>query len=215
MKKLIEAYDPQVQRILEMLPGTIAWLMILFPLWGAFFIPRVVAYFTAGFVVYWFYRSFQAAFLGIKGYVKIRQSEKTNWQRQYKKDKKDNSLLWEDIKHLIIIPNYNESVEKLSTSLRSIANQKHIKKDQLFVVLAMEERAEGAHERADQLVKKFKSNLLSPTAIHSLESKSIIPFATSIISLFGFPTIMSSLPLTSSSSLAKAPLPICILPSSR
>ncbi len=157
MKKLIERYDPQVQRILEMLPGTAAWLMILFPLWGAFFIPRIVAYFTAGFVVFWFYRSFQAAFLGIKGYIKIRQSEKTNWRQQYKKDKQKNSLLWEEIRHLIIIPNYNETVEKLSTSLQSLARQKHIKKDQLWVVLAMEERAEGAHERADQLVKKFKN----------------------------------------------------------
>jgi len=117
MKRIVEEYDPQVQRILEMLPGMSAWLIILFPLWGAFFIPRIVAYFTIAFLVFWFYRSFQAAFLGIRGYSRIRQSEKTNWHQRYKKDKDKNSLEWEEIKHLIIIPNYNESVEKLSSKL--------------------------------------------------------------------------------------------------
>ncbi|GAF92902.1 unnamed protein product, partial [marine sediment metagenome] len=156
MKRIVETYDPQVQRILEMLPGLAAWLVILFPLWGAFFIPRIVAYFTIAFLIFWFYRSFQAAFLGTRGYFKIRRSEKANWHQLYKKDKDKNSLAWEDIKHLIIIPSYNESVEKLSTTLDCLAKQKNIKKDQLTVVLAMEERAADAHQRAKKLTKKFK-----------------------------------------------------------
>lgn len=156
MKRIVETYDPQVQRILEMLPGMSAWLIILFPLWGALFIPRIVAYFTIAFLVFWFYRSFQAAFLGIKGYFKIRQSEKTNWHKQYQKDKDKNSLRWEDIKHLIIIVNVDESVEKLSVTLDCLARQKNIAKDQLIVVLAMEERATDAHQRANELLKKYQ-----------------------------------------------------------
>jgi len=156
MKRIVETYDPQVQRILEMLPGMTAWLIILFPLWGAFFIPRIVAYFTIGFLVFWFYRSFQAAFLGFRGYRRIRRSEKVNWHQQYKKDKNKDSLRWEEVKHLIIIPNYNESVEKLSTTLDCLAKQKNINKDQLLVVLAMEERIPDAHQKAKKLVKKYK-----------------------------------------------------------
>ncbi|MBU3956982.1 glycosyltransferase family 2 protein [Patescibacteria group bacterium] len=156
MKRIIERYDPRVQRFLEILPGTLAWTIIIFPLWGAFFIPKTVAYFTIAFLVFWFYRSFQAAFLGLAGYIKIRQAEKTNWHQQYKKDKDENSLKWEEIKHLIIIPNYNESVEKLSTTLNCIAKQKNIDKNQLLVVLAMEERAEDSRKRAKILAKNFK-----------------------------------------------------------
>ena len=156
MKGFIEKYDPRVQRFLEILPGTLAWSIILFPLWGAFVIPRIVAYFTIAFLVFWFYRSFQAAFLGIAGYIKIKQAKKTNWHQQYQKDKDENSLQWKEIKHLIIIPNYNETVKKLSTTLECLAKQKNINQDQLIVVLAMEERADGSHQRAKELVKKFK-----------------------------------------------------------
>jgi len=156
MKRIIERYDLRVQRFLEILPGTLAWTIILFPLWGAFFIPRIVAYFTVGFLVFWFYRSFQAAFLGLAGYIKIKRAQITNWHKQYQEDKDENSLNWEEIKHLIIIPNYNESVEKLSTTLDCFVKQKNIDKDQLLVVLAMEKRAEGSHKRAKQLVKKYK-----------------------------------------------------------
>ncbi len=156
MKEFVEKYDPRVQRFLEILPGVLAWTIILFPLWGAFFIPRIVAYFTVAFLVFWFYRSFQAAFLGLAGYIKIKRAVKTNWQSQYKKDRDENSLEWEEIRHLIIIPNYNESVEKLSITLDCLARQKHIDKEQLFVVLAMEERAEDFRERARELERKYQ-----------------------------------------------------------
>lgn len=156
MRRIVENYDPQVQRLLEMLPGLTAWFVILFPIWGALIIPQAVAYFTLAFLVYWFYRSFQGAFLGIKGYFKIRASEKINWRQKYQQEKTKDSLKWNKIKHLVIIPNYNESVEKLSVTLERIANQKNISKKQLAVVLAMEERAAGHRERAKELVKKFR-----------------------------------------------------------
>lgn len=156
MKELIDKYDSRVQRFLEIMPGTLAWTIILFPLWGAFVIPKIVAYFTVGFLVFWFYRSFQAAFLGLAGYIKIRQSEKINWQLKYKKDKDEDSLAWEEIKHLIIIPNYNESVEKLSATLDCLVKQKNLDRNQLLVVLAMEKRAEGSHKRAKELLRKYQ-----------------------------------------------------------
>ncbi len=156
MKEFVERHDARIQRFLEILPGTLAWTIIFFPLWGAFFMPRIVAYFTVGFLVFWFYRSFQAAFLGLAGYIKIKQAEKINWYQQYLKDKDQNSLAWEEIKHLIIIPNYNESVEKLSKTLDCLVKQKYLNKEQMMVVLAMEGRAEGSRQRAKELAKKFK-----------------------------------------------------------
>ena len=156
MKRFVELHDAKVQRALEIMPGALAWTIILFPIWGSFFIPKIVAYFTVAFLVYWFYRSFQAAFLGIAGFIKIKRAKKTNWHRQYQKDRTEDSFDWKEIHHLIIIPNYNESVEKISGNLQSLANQKDIDLQQLTVVLAMEQRAEGHQERAKELVKRFK-----------------------------------------------------------
>jgi len=158
MKTLLEKYDTQLQRALEIFPGVSAWLIILFPLWGAFFMPRIVAYFTIAFLIYWFYRSFQAAILGITGYFKIRLSEKTDWKEKYLKEKNDQSLAWEQIRHVIIIANSFESVEKISTTIECLVNQQGIDKKQLIVVLAMEERAQGSHQRANELIRKFGGN---------------------------------------------------------
>lgn len=156
LRKLLKIYPQKSQRLLEMLPGTITWLVILFPLWAALFIPKFVAYFTIAFLVFWFYRSFMGAFLGIKGYFKIRSYEKINWYQKSQKEKKKGQPSWGKVKHLIIVPNYDESVNKLTNTLNRIGQQKNINKNQLWVVLAMEERAVDAHRRADKLLKKFK-----------------------------------------------------------
>jgi len=156
MKRMVEKYDGRIQRALEILPGFTAWSLILFPVWGALIVPQAVAYFTIAFLVYWFYRSFQSAFLGVKGYFIIKRSDKINWQEEYQQEKTKNSLNWKDILHLIIIPNLNESVEKISVTIDHIVNQKNIDKKRLVVVLAMEERSKGHQERADALIKKFK-----------------------------------------------------------
>ena len=146
----------KLQRFLEMLPGSITWLVILFPIWGAFFIPRVVAYFTIAFLVFWLYRSFQSGILGIRGYVKIRRSEKTDWKKKYLEEKNGDSLSWNKIKHVIVIPNYNESVEIIAATLEGLTKQKNISKEQLVIALAMEGRAEGSDKRAQELLKRFK-----------------------------------------------------------
>lgn len=176
MKKILKIYDARTQRILEMLPGLTAWLIILFPLWGAFFIPKIVAYFTIAFLVYWFYRSCQTAILGVKGYFKIRQAEATNWYQKYLKDKDQNSLKWKKVRHLIIIPNYNESVEVLSRNLESLTKQKNINQNQLWVVLAMEERAANARERAKILFEQYQGKfgrLLATFHPHNLPGEII------------------------------------------
>ena len=101
-------------RFLEMLPGLMSWNIILFPIWGSFLIPKVVAYFVIAFLIFWFYQSFRSAILGIIGYFRIKAAEKIDWREKYQKRKKKSRLEWKKIKHVIIIPNYNESVEKLS-----------------------------------------------------------------------------------------------------
>ena len=153
MKK--PTFNQREYRFYEMLPGILSWTIILFPLWGSFFMPTVVAYFVLAFLVFWFYQSFKNAILGIIGYNKIRKTEKINWQDKYKQDRQNDWLEWDKIKHIIIIPNYNESAQKISISLQALIEQKDIDKKQITIILAMEERASDAHEKAEYLIKKY------------------------------------------------------------
>jgi len=155
MGKLVDKYDRQLQRILEIIPGLLAWGFILFPFWGSFFMPRIVAYITIAFLVYWFYRSFLSAILAGLGYFKIKKASATDWNEKYLQDKNKDSLLWNNIHHLVVIPNYMESVTKISGNLSSLAAQQNIDKKQITVILAMEARAKGHQERADELLKQF------------------------------------------------------------
>ncbi len=154
-------------RFLEMLPGTIAWSMILFIIFGSLIAPRLVAYSVIAFLVFWFYQSAKTSILGISGYLKIKKTEKINWQKKYRTEKKDDWLAWDKIKNIILIPNYNESVNTLSRNLNSLANQQGINpKEKLVVVLAMEQRAEGHRQRAEELINKFKDKFKLLTATY-------------------------------------------------
>ncbi len=165
MKKIDK--NTRFYRLLEMLPGVIAWSLIFFLIIGSLFAPRLVAYSVIAFLVFWFYQSAKTAILGIRGYLQIKRTERISWDKKYRKEKKDNWLEWEEIKNIILIPNYNESTKVISKNLQSLADQQGIDpKKKLIVVLAMEERAEGHKQRAQELIKKFKDKFHLLTATY-------------------------------------------------
>ena len=149
-QKIFIRYPIKTKRFLEMLPGTVSWTLILFPIWGSLLIPYVVAYFILFFDVYWLYKLFSLAITALIASRKIRKSEKENWLVKIKKLKN-----YQKINHVIIIPNYTEAVNKLRETLNSIASQTFPVK-RIFVVLGMEKREEQAVARAEILIKEFK-----------------------------------------------------------
>lgn len=156
MYKFIQRHEARFDRLLEIMPGVLAWSIILFPAIGGLFIPNVVAYGILIFISYWFLKSFKSAFYSFIGYILVREWEVVDWHKKWKKSKTPNKLDWDSIKHVVIIPNYNETVEKLSKALDSFSAQKQIDMNNLYIFLAMEKRAEGAKERADNLVSAYK-----------------------------------------------------------
>jgi hypothetical protein len=150
----IEKHDRRVQRSLEIMPGAVSWFIILFPLWGAFVLPHAVAYTVLAFNVFWFYQSFKAAGFGILGFFKIKKHEKIDWKELYDRADTPKKLKWEDIRHVVIIPNATESAGKLRATLIKLAQQT-IGAEKLFVVLAMEERVPDHREKADVLLADF------------------------------------------------------------
>lgn len=141
----------KTRRFLELVPGFIAWSLILSPVWGSFFFPHIVAYSILFFDVYWLYKSFSLAVTSYIASKKIKEAEKVNWlsktrgQKHYRK-----------VNHIVIIPNYKESLHKLRESIASIANQTFPKK-QIYVILAMEEREQEAKHKAEALINEFRN----------------------------------------------------------
>src|SRR5690606_17260402 len=107
---------------------------------------------------FWFMKSFKSALLSIRGYFIMKEWEKINWEEKFFEEDAETDFEWNDVKHVIIIPTYNESVEVLTKALNSLKNQVNISKKNLIVVLGMEERAvkAGAKERAKTLLSMYK-----------------------------------------------------------
>lgn len=146
---IFKRYPVKTRRLLEILPGTVSWSLILFPIWGSFFIPIAVAYFVIFYNVFWFYKSFSLAIVAFLAQQKIKNAQKQDWLKKakiYPEFKK--------VHHLIIIPNYKERVEKLRKTLEYLAKQTFPVK-QLTVVLAMEVREKESVEKTKVLLKEF------------------------------------------------------------
>ncbi len=132
MRKFIEKHDKGILRALEILPGFTSWNLILFPYWGIFVIPKVVAYFVLFFNIYWFYQSFQIAISAIISNMRIQAAKIYDWMGDVK-DFPD----WKKVRHVVIIPTYKEPLHILERTLDSLATQEFPTKG-IVPVLAME-----------------------------------------------------------------------------
>src|SRR3989338_7491965 len=116
--RIFTRYPIKTHRSLLALPGAVSWTLILFPVWGSLFIPYAVAYFVLFFDIYWFYRSFSLVITAYVGSKKIKEAESKNW---FEKGQALQNI--EKVNHVIIIPNYKETEEKLRRIVGTIAAQ--------------------------------------------------------------------------------------------
>lgn len=142
-----------------MLPGLFAWMIILFPIWGAFLVPRLVAYFVIAFLVYWLYQSTKSSYLAIKGYFKIQQSQATNWQQLFITNHTASWPLQNAINHVIIISSYKEPVEVIEMAVGSLAAQIDCNLKKFHVIIGLEERAgqDNNQTTIDYFTKKYSA----------------------------------------------------------
>lgn len=150
-KKFIINHDHAVQRLLEILPGFFSWNVILFPYWGIFLIPNIVAYFILAFNIYWFYQSLQITITSFVSHLRIQAAINYDWVGDLK-----HFPDWKKVKNVIIVPTYKEPVHILRRTFNSLAAQT-LPKDQLVVVLAMEQKEpeEARLEKVKILEKEF------------------------------------------------------------
>lgn len=148
--KIFTKYPVKTRRLLELVPGSIAWILILSPVWGSLFFPTFLAFFILFFDVYWFYKSFSLVVNLITATNKIKHAEKQNW---YEKAKMFPDA--DKVHHILVVPNYKESASKVRPTLEALVNQSFPSKN-LHIILAMEERETEAKDRAKILIDEFK-----------------------------------------------------------
>jgi hypothetical protein len=144
------------QRALEVMPGVITWALVTAPLWAGLFLPLPFAVAVLAFDVFWFYLSSVTAWRAVTGYQRLRTAERTDWRFQHRIAEALGRAYagWDDVYHVVIIPQYREPVAILRRTLDSLAAQQNAR--QIFVVLAMEAREQGAGQRAQTLESEFE-----------------------------------------------------------
>lgn len=153
LRKWITRHPVRTKRFLEILPGTVSWFLILFPVWGSFLIPEAVAYYIIAFSVYWFYRSMSTAILAVLGYFKLKSFQAYDWMADVKLFPD-----WQGVHHVIVIPTYKEPETTLRRTLDHLLAQTFPIKN-IHIMLSFEDR-EGApaREKAKTLIKDYGKN---------------------------------------------------------
>ncbi len=146
----VRRHPVRTQRFLEILPGFVSWSLILFPVWGSFVIPEIVAYYIITFSVYWLVRSLMVATLSIAAYYRIRASMRYDWRKELEK-----TTDWDKVHHGIIIPTYKEPISTLERTLEELTKQSYPTKN-IHIILSFELREGGpAVQKAQILLKKY------------------------------------------------------------
>lgn len=171
MKNFIVKHDRFFQRLLEILPGFFSWNVILFPYWGIFVIPDVVAYFVLLYNIYWFYQSVQIAGSAIISHLRIQASMNYDWIGDLK-----NFPDYKKVHHVVIIPTYKEPLHILQRTLNSLAGQT-LSTKQITAVLAMEKKEpeEDRVAKVKVLKKEFGkvfANLI--VTVHELQVGEVV-----------------------------------------
>ncbi len=145
-----------LERALSALPLALSLLLITSLAWGPLLLPMPVAVLLLGFDLYWAWRSFNTGVHVVKGHRVVRHAERTDWRATYDAAVAAGTpaLRWEDIRHVVIIPNYREKPEKLRATLQRLAECDGAR-EQIIPVLAMELAEPGCAEKAAALMAEF------------------------------------------------------------
>src|SRR4030043_1584034 len=116
ISNFILKHEKKVQRVLEILPGFFSWNLILFPYWGIFVVPDLVAYFILASNDYRFYQSFTVAVSATISHLRIQASMKYDWVGDL-----TSFPDWKKVHHVVIIVNYKEPLYILERAINSLA----------------------------------------------------------------------------------------------
>ncbi len=143
----LEGKDRIIYRLLEILPGFLAWGTILGAIFASYFLPFWAAIFIIIFDLYWLLKTIYLSIYLRQNWRKMKHNMKLDWERML------TNLKYDHIYHLIILPFYNESEEIVEKSIESLITSQY-DKSKMIIVLATEARA---GEEAENLARKMEN----------------------------------------------------------
>ncbi len=138
----------------------LTWLLITMPMWLSFFHPAIVSYFIIAFDLYFFYKSITTTYLATISYLTIMKVSKINFPKKLEKYSEA-----KDLHHFIIIPNYQEPLYKIESTIQSIVDNDYPYK-KIYLVLAFEKREADAPEKARILRDKYAGSFADVLCVY-------------------------------------------------
>lgn len=142
------------ERILDGIPGFLVWFALGFSVLCAMFFPYTMLLLATLLAVYTATRFLFAGYANQMGLRKIREWEQTDWHAYYQTHRNADSLEWDDVQHVVIIPNYNEPLEVLRRTLDNLKHQCEAN-ERMTIVLAMEAGEDGCVAKAETLQAEY------------------------------------------------------------
>lgn len=142
------------ERVLDMIPGGLAWIALGLVVLGAYYIPLALVF---GAALLAFYSAVRFSFAGVANLIglrHVRRWEAIDWRAEYARRATPDSLPLAAVHHVVIIPNYKEDLSTLRRTLHHLAAQAR-GAGSMSIVLAMEVGEAGALEKGALLEAEF------------------------------------------------------------
>jgi len=145
-----------MKRFFEILPGLLAWSTIVLMVFFSWLLPAWVSVFIILFDIYWLLKTVYLSLHLRATFSTMRANMKVDWLARLDAVPAAR-MAWHDIRHLVILPMYNEPYEVVRESFESLSRT-HYPLERMIVVLALEERAgTAARETGERIQKEFAS----------------------------------------------------------
>lgn len=124
--------------------------LFLYDLSFCFFVLIIVS-------IWQLYCSYEIGYFSILGDLFHRESEKKSYQSVYFGSRVEGeSVNWEDVRLYYLLPNYKEDLNVMKDTLKHLSESVEVNvREQVVVVLCMEERESGSRDKAQELKKLF------------------------------------------------------------
>lgn len=147
------------ERVLDGIPGCLAWVALLLCVVMAVAFPRTLLLIAILVALYASIRFAMAGVANVIGMRNIKAWEQIEWCDYYQQRVTDQALKWDEVKHIVIIPNYKEPEPVLQRTLDTLAEQFQAS-EKIVIVMAMEAAEQGCIEKAERLVALYEKRFL-------------------------------------------------------
>lgn len=138
--------ERKIQRILEVIPGTLTWLTLIGMVVLSFWLPVWIATFIILFDIYWILRTIFIAYYSVEGYRKLNEGKKIDWWERCQN-------ISDPTKYAVIL---REKVSAMKASLRERGKMTGKEKK----ILKKEIKRQVAYLKEVQKLEKIKDQIL-------------------------------------------------------